>query len=33
METFAFGFCTLWVSFSVGEGFVGRLEHGVEKED
>jgi hypothetical protein len=33
METFAFGFCTLWVRFSVGEGIVGRLEDGVEKED
>jgi hypothetical protein len=33
IETFAFGFCTLWVSFSAGEGFVGCLEDGVEKED
>ena len=33
IETFAFGFCTLWVPFSVGEGNVGRLEDGVEKED
>jgi hypothetical protein len=33
IETFAFGFCTLWVRFSVGEGVVGRLEDGVEKED
>jgi hypothetical protein len=33
METFTFGFCTLWVTFSAGEGFVDRLEDGVEKED
>jgi hypothetical protein len=33
METFTFGFCTLWVTFSAGEGFAGRLEDGVEKED
>jgi hypothetical protein len=33
MKTFAFGFCTMWVLFSAGEDFVGRLEDGVEKED
>jgi hypothetical protein len=33
IETFTFGFCTLWVTFSAGEGLVDRLEDGVEKED
>jgi hypothetical protein len=33
LETFTFGFCTLWVTFSAGEGLTGRLEDGVEKED